>query len=333
MAARSILSTLNSFIHHSPQEITLRSRSRPWASTFPCMSRTMTSSFFGAACTSTRSPVSLLSTRERAKDSPVAPAPGSQRSQICRSAILSSFNGPNLSPNAAPPGISPRRLCRRRGDRNEVGSAAYLFDQPILSFKNDVLDVEGAGTCLIDAVGQLRVDGVDDLADTRLHLHRDFHHVGLEKPFDLLERLIERVSEGAARRLFAPQLIEPLVLLVDHPERVSEHCLPLAHLRTRVQGALVRLSAAAGNIPLYLSRLGWHLPQILGSTARVTTKYRGLPNCSSALRRCQEAVESALIRRHVFLSFPSPRFDLARKRQRIKIPSLFFFVHSEHLLG
>src|SRR5205814_591608 len=50
--------------------------------------------------------------------------------------------------------------------------------------------------------------------------------VALEQSFHLFQRLIERVTEGSSRRLFSTQLVEPLILLVDHPERISEHWSP-----------------------------------------------------------------------------------------------------------
>src|SRR3989442_2698397 len=111
-------------------------------------------------------------------------------------------------------------LQEARRSRLESCLGADLLDEAVLRLEDDVLNVEGARARLVHTIGELGINGFNDLAQARLHLDRDFHHVALEQAFHLLERLVERIAKGPARGFFAPQLIEPLILLVDHPERV-----------------------------------------------------------------------------------------------------------------
>src|ERR1700737_900467 len=122
-------------------------------------------------------------------------------------------------------------LQEARRSRLESCLGADLLDEAVLRLEDDVLDVEGTRARLVHAVGELRIDGLNDLSEARLHFDGDFHHVALEQPFHLLERLVKRIAKRPARGFLAPQLVEPLILLVDHPERVPEHGLPLAHKR------------------------------------------------------------------------------------------------------
>src|SRR5438552_1530693 len=103
---------------------------------------------------------------------------------------------------ASPPGrITTRPMSCSVGQpssRVTCASGADLFDEAILGFEDDVLNIEGAGARLVHAIGELEIDGFDDLAQARLHFNGDFHHVALEQTFHLLERLIERVAKGPA---------------------------------------------------------------------------------------------------------------------------------------
>src|SRR5438270_132833 len=65
----------------------------------------------------------------------------------------------------------------------------------------------------------------------------------------------------------APQLVEPLILLVDHPQRIPEHGLPLAHSERR-HTACRPASAAAGSSSF--PRVPWfaYLPLNMGSSGR-----------------------------------------------------------------
>src|SRR5919108_3990174 len=139
-------------------------------------------------------------------------------------------------------------------------SGSDLLDEAVLGLEDDVLNVERAGTGLVHAIGELGVDGFNDLAQTSLHFEWDFHNVAFQQPLDLFERLVERVPKCSSRRFLAAQLVEPLILLVDHPERVSEHGLPLAQQVERRHTLCRPASAAAGNFPFLACALVRYLP-------------------------------------------------------------------------
>src|SRR5438128_4932906 len=74
------------------------------------------------------------------------------------------------------------RASLQEARRSRLGSClgADLLDEAVLRLEDDVLDVEGTRARLVHPVGELGVDGLNDLAEAGLHLDRDFHHVALE---------------------------------------------------------------------------------------------------------------------------------------------------------
>src|ERR671935_2383707 len=207
------------------------------------------------------------------------------------------------------PGIIPGVTAGGEAFEVRYESGAYLLDEAILRLEDDVLNVQRTGPRLVHAVGELRVDRLDDLPQTGLHFDRNFHHVAFEQAFDLFESLVERVAEGSARRFLAAQLVEPLVLLVDHPERVSEHGLPLAQQVERRHAACRPASAAAGNFPFLRVRLGPLPPPIYGANCFNPVPDIGLAHPSASVTDCQAiCYTQPQDGRYLFfvVSFPSP---------------------------